>query len=264
MLFEFESRSVIAMLVDKVTELLQSFLNITASESERMRALRLLTLHMLKGHAPDFFAFHSLDRELQKALAACEGFRPAFPLGLDSDTALARVDICYVLHCHHRSYALAERVELEAYLDYTKGSGDLIYAWLCGELVYRCGLDLRLKLPVRPYRDVSRLHDLYWVTHQFLLATEYLHRPLPRLGWDSRVNDLIESVQWLVSERLADLGAEVALCLQLAGRHKECQPILDFLHECSKDGLVIDSLLEPEPHNYAHTTAAALLATVRA
>lgn len=246
----------------KAADLLEAFLNITSVESERMRALRLLTLHMLEGYAQDFFRLYSLDQELQHILTVCEGFAPTFSSGLDPDTALAKIDICYVLHCRKRAYTLPKGVELEGYLDYLKESGDLIYAWLCGELLYRCNLDLRLRLPVRPYKGVSRLHDLYWVTHQFLLATEYLHRPLPRLGWDSRVDDLLESLDWIVSEGLADLGAEVALCLQLAGRGRVCQPLIDLIHERSIDGIVVDGLLESTADNHAHTTAAALLAVV--
>lgn len=247
----------------KADNLLQVFLKSTAIENERLQALRLLTLHMLEGYAHEFFIYHSLDKELERMLGAFEGFAPGFPVTIDPDTALARVDICYVLNCHHRAYTLPEKAELAGYLAYLQESGDLIYAWLCGELLYRCGLDLRLKLPMRPYQGVSRLHDLYWVTHQFLLATEYLHRPLPRLGWDSRTDYLVESIEWIVSEGLADLGAEVAFCLQLSGRGAASQPLQDLLCRCStEDGMVVDGRLEPSLENHAHTTAAALLASV--
>lgn len=241
---------------------IEAFLELTEDDSERMRALRLLTLHMLEGYAPKAFRRHAPPLEIERLLKSFENYSASFEPDLTSDDGMARLDICYVLHSRSRKYQIADAAELKRYLEGLIDAGHLIYAWLCGELAFHCGVDVRVKAGIRPFKGVSRLHDLYWVTHQFLLATRYLQRPLPKIGWGFTANELIESIPWIIDERYVDLGAEIALCLQLADKRSAAgyQTLIEFIAgRMRKDGAVVDPAMDESADNIAHTTAASML-----
>lgn len=241
---------------------LGAFLTITIVPGEELRALRALALHMLQGHAPQRFEQAKLADTFSSALTALTELPAQFPLDLPPETAMARIDGCYLRHLHGLPINRPEERELAAYLHQLAEQGDLIYAWLLGELALEFGVDVRLRLGLRPLKG-SRVHDLYWLTHQFLLATRYLHSPLPGLGFKSRADELAAATAWIVEQKFVDLGAEVAVCLQLTGRRecRETQALVDLIlgHQC-KDGSVVDPSMEQHDNNIAHTTAAAMLA----
>lgn len=247
-------------------KLVGAFLRLTQDEeSEQLLALRLLTLHMLEGYVPSAFSA-DLRGELERLLDRTEGCSLSLTQALDAELVQARADIYYVLARRNRRYVLPLQQDVEACLDYLADSGDLIYAWVCAELLCRCGLNLRFKPLLRPYKGVSRLHDLYWLTHQYLLATEYLHKPLPKLGWQERTSELIGAIDWVTSTSRTDLACEIALCLQLAGysSHDSYLRLEEFLlSQISEEGILSDPTFVDCVTNQAHTTAAALLVFAR-
>jgi D-amino peptidase len=115
------------------------------------------------------------------------------------------------------------------------------------------GLDVRLSIPARAMRELSRVADLYWLTHLYLLDTRYL-RAAPRhpdaTAW---TEELLIATPWVVEQGNVDLGAELAFCLQCVGEagggaHEALLSLLER-HQLP-DGRMED----------AHATAGALLA----
>jgi hypothetical protein len=106
------------------------------------------------------------------------------------------------------------------------------------------GMDVRLQYPDRMFRGRSRLWDLYWLTHEFFLATDYMRRPDAVETWASQLEELTFAAPWLIAAGHADLAAEVVLCMQMAGefasaRHRE---LLAFLRSAQQvDGVLPDA-----------------------
>jgi uncharacterized protein DUF6895 len=96
----------------------------------------------------------------------------------------------------------------------------------------------------------------------------YLHRPLPRAGWESRIEELFLATPFVAAHALLDLAAEICFCLEIAGegRSPELRELLALLaaHQ-QPDGRVVEPATRPRPPGDearldAHCTAAALLA----
>ncbi|WP_224369639.1 DUF6895 family protein [Hyalangium versicolor] len=243
---------------------LQAMLALTASGSEQDRALRALILHMLEGYTPRAFARWQLAPLLEEAVQELESISREFPRELTADDALARVDAVYLLHVRKRPCVLPECAPFTDYLLHLDETGDSLYAWLLCRLMQACGLPVPLVFPERPFKEHSRLLDLYWVTHLYLLDTRYLHGPLRSPEAPTWTAELLESGSWLLEQGHLDLAGEVALCLQVAGQGDSdtCRMILDALaREQQPDGRVLDSTLGETPGEaVAHTTAVALIA----
>jgi D-amino peptidase len=229
------------------------------------RALRALTLHMLEGHAPAFFAAHQLGPVLAQAQRDLVSIPIEFPLALEPEQALARLDAVYVLH-ERGSPVRPDGDALARYIVAWRDR-DPLHAWLMGELGRQIGLPPPPP-PERPFRPDHRIRDLYRVTHLFLLATRYLRHPLPATSWESFTEQLLLAAPVLVEQGFLDLAAEVAICLQLAGEDHapERSRILAALavHQRA-DGSVIqlgDPDLDAQQRfrDETHCTAAALLA----
>jgi D-amino peptidase len=252
------------MLEQGASRALQALLELTASDSEQHRALRALTLHMLEGYTPRLFEQWKLGPSLAEAVRGLERVPIAFPLELSEDDALARVDAVYILRERNLPAVLPEPAAFMRYLQHLDEQGAGIYAWLMGELMKACGLTVPFVFPERPFRTASRMLDIYWVTHLYLLDTHYLRAPLRSEDAPQWTEDLLASASWLVEERRFDLAAEVAVCLHAAGKagSDAHRMLLDALvHAQQPDGRVLDTTIGEVPGDQvAHTTAVALLA----
>lgn len=249
---------------DAAGRALRAFLALTARPDEQAVALRALTLHMLEGHAPRLFARWELKSVLDEAVSALAAVSAAFPPGLDADDGMARIDALYVRRERGLDHPAPEPLALTRYLEHLDGDGYGIHAWLIGELAAASGAAGRLSFPDRPLRGQSRAGDLYWLTHLYLLDSRYLRAQLgdPRAAaWNE---ELMVAAPWLAATGQADLGAEVAFCLQLAGEagsgaHRLLLEML--VARQREDGRLLDQASEANPEDTgAHTTAAALLA----
>jgi D-amino peptidase len=129
-----------------------------------------------------------------------------------------------------------------------------------------CGLTVPLVFPERPFKPHSRLLDLYWVTHLYLLDTRYFHAPLRGPKAREWTEELLGAVPWVLEERRLDLAGEVAFCLQAAGAagSGEHRRLLEALARAQQpDGRVVDLTLgegQASQDEMNHTTAAALIA----
>jgi D-amino peptidase len=232
---------------------LGAFLSMTEGQDDEARALRALTLHMLEGHAPGAFARRGLLPTLEAAVAALAEVPLALPDGLSPDVGMARVDAWFVRRERGLPHTPLQPNLLRAYLEHLEGEGHGLHAWLLGEMAATCGLDVRLSFPARAMRERSRVADLYWLTHLYLLDTRYL-RAAPRhpdaVAW---TEELLVATPWVVAQGNADLGAELAFCLQGLGEagggaHEALLALLEAQQQ--PEGCFED----------AHATAGALIA----
>ncbi|MEW6735543.1 MAG: hypothetical protein AB1489_29900 [Acidobacteriota bacterium] len=248
---------------DRWSRALAAFLDNTKDNSEPMRALRALTLHMLAGHAPEVFRVAALSPILDLAVQALADIPLVFPKELNVDIGMARIDAWYVLHQRGLPGKTPDICELSDYLKFLDDTQLGIYAWLLGKMAQTLGVNVELDEQEQTWRELSRQHDLYYLTHILLLKSCYLQEPLPRFGWQTAINRLLASVDWLIEEKMVDLGAEVAICLQLAGQQESLshQALLDLIAICQQpDGTIVDPTMADSQWDIAHTTAAALLA----
>ncbi|ATB30468.1 M55 family metallopeptidase [Melittangium boletus] len=232
---------------------LEAFLASTAGTDDVSRALRALTLHMLEGHAPRVFSRWGLEPTLQTAGAALAEISLSLPVGLAPEEAMARIDAWFVRRERGFSTAPLAPSSLRAYLERAGGEGQGLYAWLLGEMVAACGIDVRLSIPERAYRDVSRVADLYWLTHLYLLDSRYLRIPVRSPDAVAWTEELLAAAPWVREQGLVDLAAEVVFCLQCVeesggGAHASLLSLL-IERQDARGGL-----------GDAHATAAALLA----
>lgn len=244
---------------------LQSFLRLTEGSDDESRALRALTLHMLEGHAPRFFTRWQLGPTLERAVEALAAVPRALGPEVAPTLGMARVDAWYVRHVRGLEPSAPPDGELRRYLESLDAEGFPLYAWLLGELAHACGVDVRLPYPERHLKDASRAADLYWLTHLFLLDTHYLHRPLSDAHGPEWTEELLLAAPQLIAEGQVDLGAEVALCLQLAGEAQggAHAALLELIiRQQQPNGEVREAAPESAQSDWevAHTTAAALLA----
>ncbi|PTL84484.1 M55 family metallopeptidase [Vitiosangium sp. GDMCC 1.1324] len=200
-----------------VDRALRAFLSLTEGPDDEARALRALTLHMLEGHAPGSFSRRELGPTLEAAVAALAEVPLELPAGLPPDVGMARVDAWYVRRERGLPHALLGPYVLRAYLEHLDGEGHGLYAWLLGEMAATCGLDVRLSIPERAFRDAERLVDLYWLTHLYLLDTRYLRLPPSDPGAAAWTEELLVATPWVVEQGNVDLAAELLFCLQCAG-----------------------------------------------
>ncbi|EPX57998.1 D-aminopeptidase dipeptide-binding protein DppA [Cystobacter fuscus DSM 2262] len=232
---------------------LGAFLALTAGEDDASRALRALTLHMLEGHAPGVFARWGLGARVEEAVEALTGVSLEFPAGLPPEVGMSRVDAWYVRGERDLSTAPLAPAALRDYLLHLDDEGYGLHGWLLGEIAATRGVDVRLSIPERVFRGVSRRADLYWLTHLFLLDTRYLRSPPRAPDASAWTEELLAATPELIEGMDLDLAAEVVFCLQCVGESGggAHESLLALLAACQRsDGAVGD----------AHSTAAALLA----
>jgi D-amino peptidase len=246
------------LVVGNVEETLAAFLRWTDTPSDFSRALRALLLHMAEGWAPRVFARLHLRPVLYEAVAALR----SIPMRLAPDVrpfdGMSRIDAWYILRERGLPCEPADREELRQYIEHLHALEMHAHAWMLGEMAATQGVDVRLAYPWRPYRQRSRLVDLYWLTHEFLFATHYMRLPLSVTGWESRIEELFMATPWLIEHGHVDLAAEVALCLQMVGeqasiRHRQLVEFL--LSRQREDGVLLDGSMGDAPEIMAdHAT----------
>lgn len=202
--------------------------------------LRTLTLHMLEHLAPGLFRERRLAELQRAALEACRQVPCEFR---NAQGLQAGVDAWYCRHLKGLPHPAPDPSALRAALQWLADDDQLIYAWLIGEQAARCGVDVRLQVEERPFRESSRVHDAYWLTHLVMLETDYFARPSLDSARDER--ELNELVPWLLANPLPDLAGEVAFCLRFLG------------HDA---GALISQLERAAPTEDPHEQATALLA----
>jgi hypothetical protein len=198
---------------------LDHFLSLTAGPAHDAVVLRALVLHMLRHRAPRLFGSRGLGPVLHAALEACAAV--PFPLEgpPDGDALQDAVDAWYLRHVYRLPHAPPDRDAFADALRALDADDQLLYAWLLGELGAKCGLDVRVPLErPRPFVNVSRLHDGYWLTHLVLLDTDYLTRPVSHPDAPDWADALANFAPWLAKHGNLDLAGEVALCLDVLGR----------------------------------------------
>lgn len=241
-----------------------AFLSLTAAPDEELVAVRALILHMLEARSPDVFRQLDLHDELARSVVAAADVPVEFPAGVPPDLALARIDAWYVRRQRGLSHPRASARQLAAYVEALAVDGDVMYAWLITELAGTLGCKLPFEFEPRPFRGTSRLHDLYWLTHEYLLRTAYLTGALPVRGWEARHETLLWAAPWIIERGHVDLAGEVALCLQLAGEAAcvEHAALVRLVRQHqSDDGVVRDSSMGvPYEAMADHATGVALLA----
>lgn len=247
-------------LEDKAKRALAAFLALTADDGDESRALKPLTLHMLEGMAPRFFARHALGPMLSEALEAAA----AVPMGLghlrDADVLQARVDAWYLRTLRGLPHDGPEARTVRQVLERLRAEDDVIYAWLLGELAARAGIDVRLDFPERPFRGQARLHDLYWVAHLVLLDTDYFAHPLRHPDASGWLAALLAGAPGVIARQEWDLAGELVACLAFGGEPHAAA--VDALLASLAEGQQPDGALREgaglEPN--AHATATGLLA----
>jgi D-amino peptidase len=248
---------------DAAGRALRAFLSLTEDSGDASRALRALTLHMLEGHAPAFFARAGLRPVLEAAVEALAQVPMELPPGLPPGDGMARVDAWYVRKERGLSHPTPTEYTLRQYLQHLDGEGYGLHAWLLGELGAQCGVDMRLMFPERAMRPYSHVMDLYWLTHLYLLDTRYLRTPLRSPQAAAWTEELLVATPWLVTERQVDLAAEFAFCLQCAGEEGSGahEALLELLASHQQpDGRVLEEVEGQGEENAAHSTAGTLLA----
>jgi hypothetical protein len=239
---------------------LDAFLRLTDDATDEHRALRPLALHMLAGLAPRFFKKHRLQETLDASLEAAA----AVPMGLghvhDPEVLQARVDAWYLRRLRGLPQDAPAAATVRQVLHRLNDTDQVLFSWLLGELAAKAGIDARLTFPDRPYRGASRLHDLYWVTHQVLLDTDYFLRPLAHPDAGAWTACLLAGAPGVLARRELDVAGELAFCLAFAGEVHAAA--LDALVALLRDALEADGSTSEAPGEppSAHATATALLA----
>ncbi len=191
---------------------LHTFLAATDSADVEHVALRALTLHMLRGLVPSFFAEQNLAPVYDEALERCG--RVPWRYDGTSDQLQAIIDAWFCRYMRGLPHPQPEPEQLHAAFRAMREQDELIYAWLLGEIAARCGVDVRVRVPERLYRRSSKLIDGYWVTHLVLLGTDYFDRPATEQQTAAWVRELRRVEQFVLADGNLDLMGEVAFCLR--------------------------------------------------
>ena len=237
---------------------LAAFLRQTESSSEFARALRALVLHIAETWAPHVFSHLRMQPLLDQVLNALGDIPPRFPPTLKPADGMSRVDAWFIYHRRGLACTAPGPQEFSAYLHHLDAQGYALHAWLLGEMAANVGMDVRLRYPARMFRGRSRLWDLYWLTHEFFLATDFMRQPVGVRSWATQLEELAMATPWAVDNGHADLAAELALCMQMAGeyaapRHHD---LLEFLRSSQgSDGVLYDGSMGDPPETMAdHAT----------
>jgi D-amino peptidase len=241
----------------------RAFLHCTTFTDEFGVVLRALILHMLEAWAPGVYVELDLSPVLEESLRKIRQIPPTFPGALKPHEGMARMDAWYILKERGLPAGELDLESLRDYVHHLHTDGAAVHAFIIAGMTQSLGVDVGMRFPERPLRGSSRLYDLYWLTHEFLFVTHYLRRPLPLAGWETRTEELLMAVPWLLRQGHADLAAEVALCLQLMGEHAapRHRQLLDFLLTAQRtDGALLDGSMGDPPELLAdHATGVVLL-----
>lgn len=184
---------------------LQALFRSMQGEATWQRADLALTLHMIEHVAPVTFAAHGLTFPSLAEVPA------EFDASLTDEEAMARLDVLYLravrgeaVEAPRGLLAAVARVE------------DPMWRWLMRQLAARLGVVAQVSsFDERwPFRKNPRLHG-YFLTHEILIATEYLRVPVP-----PGLSDVLDALEKVVPtlEGQWDLLGECVMCLARGGR----------------------------------------------
>lgn len=197
---------------------LDALLLATSDDSAESITLRGLTLHMLEGVAPRFYAERHLQPLHLETLERCRTVTYGFDdEHADPDRLQAGIDAWYLRHVRGLPHVPPGREQMAALVQALNDQGGSLYAWLLGELAARCGLDVRIPFGASDFKT-TRLYEAYWLTHLVMLDSDYFTRPLSHAERDTWADAIAQLVPWLARKPNADLAGEVALCLQFLKR----------------------------------------------
>jgi D-amino peptidase len=236
------------------TAVLKHFLGATRGTSDWQRALRALTLFMVKGHAPRFFARHKLQKRFAAAVKALGAVPRRLPSGLPAVDAMSRLDAAWVEWATGTPPRLPSLDETRAFLDATLRREGALWAWVMSVLAGQMGIDCRLEVPRATAKLMSEEEHLYFLTHQVLFWTNYLSQPLPNKGPWPDAQKLVEGARLALAVKQLDLLAEIAFCLQAL--ELDFEPAMAFEAHVDESG----QLGEDTGYSGAHEAAAALVA----
>lgn len=219
---------------------LRSFLALSDGPQSWQIADRAITLHMVRSIAPRFFASEALEPVFEDALARLARVPAQLTTELAPPEAMARLDAAYLCHLHGRSHPPIDPIALSECLPALAIFHHPLWAWLMAEIARAMGIRFTFDLDVRLFLGRNRRIDLYWLTHLFLLPSEYLRKPVlpPHAG--ARLQSLLLAVPWIIESGDVDLAAEIAFCLQFCGEAKAAEhgQLLRFLATAGPDAAI--------------------------
>lgn len=236
---------------------LAAFRKLHAGEQDWRRGDRALTLHMLRGLAPGFYARKHLTGEHSVAVGALELMPLEFPQRLALDAAMSRVDAIYLRSLEGLASGPVDLEQVAAYLRYSHSRHGWLSAWLMSQQLRRAGVEVDDQAPPdSPFADEPTLR-LYYLAHRFMLDSDYFAKPLAAQDYSAELDELESALEELISERLWDVLAEVVICLAACGRRSEAAWTALKIAQ-RRDGSWGEKA--QDTRQAAHTTAACLIA----
>ena len=229
------------------------------SDTDRLEHLTLrgLILHMLSSYCPNFFLEMKLGVIFKETVSRLRSIPGG--VSLNPGTSASHLEAAYVLSEHGLPVASFSRSIWACYIFFLKFVSPLD-AWLTYEFLGKVGMKLSAPVSPRAVRNSDREQDLYWLTHLFLLKTNYLTNleGLGNLDLLSEREELLLAAPLALESSHLDLAAELVFCLKIAGEDSSLEygMLLDMLalHQ-SEDGTLRYRKEDP-----VHTTGVALLA----
>jgi len=216
---------------------------------------RALTFHMLEHLAPRFFRQERLADERDRALAELEQVSGDFPVELDEDEAMARLDALYLRKVRGLALKRFDEPGLARWIR-ERVDEHPVHAWLMQLLAGELGLSLPPPLPTRyPFRQLAPVAHFYMLTHEVMVDTRYYARPFTLAGGAWVLDELAQALPKVIAEREWDITAEIAFTLRFCGR--PAPGALEALQAAQRpDGTVLEGASEREQ---AHAAATSLL-----
>ncbi len=181
---------------------------------------------------------------------------PEFPLRLDEDEAMARLDALYLRKVRGLSVRGFDAGGLAAWVQ-GRAAEFPVHAWLMAELARPLGLALPPVLRLRyPFKVLAPVAHFYMLTHEVMLDTQYYARPLTLADGERILDELEAGLPQALAAGEWDLAAEIAFTLKSAGR--SAPGAAEALARAQRpDGTV---LAEATEHEQAHAAATSLIA----
>lgn len=240
------------------TRALAAFRRLSRGDEETTVALRALTLHMLAGLAPEFFARRRLRSSLDASIRALRSVPTALDADLEPDVMMARLDALYVRALHGDGVLLPPAKTLAGRIAPIHAQSRL-YGWLLAQLAAKLGRRTVFAEQTIAECCITPIEELYFATHELLLAGDYCARPLDAARFVEHAALLKSRIKFVINEGELDVGAEIGFCLAMLGRRHEAMRLTNWLRRHQQPNGAVS---EPASERFdaLHTTAAAVLA----
>lgn len=250
--------------MDNLEKTTRKFLDLTSSEKQTLKALRILSLHMFEGCSKSNFDRLCLKQVTDDALEKVKNEILTINNSMRLTSVMALMDICYVL-CERGLHPVKPNEEdLKSYVKNIYDDGKILYAWMLSETANSFGVDARLddlKKGQGYYKNIlSSMEYGYWLTRRFFLESKVLYT---KFYSHSVVEDLMSLSNLIIAEEKIDLAAQFVTCLNHIGKKDgmDYKQLLDLvIDNIDESGLVMDMTLEQTDYNMSYTTSAAMLA----